>query len=266
MLKFLVFVALAAALFFLYIKYIENTSVFFPAKDIEFTPSHVGLEFKDIYFETKDNLTINGWFIPCEGASYTLLFFHGNGGNISHRLDKVKVLRKAKVNIFLIDYRGYGKSQGKPTEKGVYIDSDAAYDYLITQENIGAKDIILYGESLGAAVAVDLASRKSVAGLILEGGFSSGRDMGKIIYPYLPKLLLPKVLDSSAKIKEITASKLFIHSGSDEVVPISLGRKLYDAAMPRKEFVEITGFHNSGFLECEEKYVVSIAKFIENLK
>ena len=266
MLKFLIFAAAAAILLFIYIQYIEKTGIFFPTKDIDFIPSDIGLEFKDIYFDTKDGLTLNGWFIPHQDSSLTLLFFHGNGGNISGRLDKIRILHEAKVNIFIIDYRGYGRSQGVPTEKGVYIDSDSAYDYLTTKENVRAEDIVIYGESLGAAVAVELAGRQRAAGLILEGGFSSGRDIGKIIYPYLPKALLPNVLDSATRIEEITIPKLFIHSKDDEVVPISLGKKLFSAAPVPKEFVEITGLHDSGFRESQERYTSSIIGFIAKLK
>ncbi len=153
-----------------------------------------------------------------------------------------------------------------PRENGVYIDSKAAYDYLIKNLKVDFGKLILYGESLGVAVAVDLASRRKVSGLILEGGFSSGRDIGKMIYPYFPRIFIPDVFNSLKKIDTVAAPKLFIHSLDDQVVPFRLGRRLYDAASEPKEFVEITGFHDGGFLDSEEKYISAIRNFIDNLK
>ena len=225
MLKFLIYTLVGIVLFFCYIKYLEANSIFFPQRDIEATPSDLGLSFDETHITTSDNIEIHGWFIPREQARYTSLFLHGNAGNISHRLDKIALLLKAHVNIFIIDYRGYGRSKGKPSEKGMYIDTEAAYDYLVKERKIAPADIILYGESLGAAAAVDLAAKEEVKALILEGGFSSGRDIGKKIYPFIPRVLLPDILNSADKIPKIKAPKLFIHARDDEVVPFATGQK-----------------------------------------
>ena len=253
MLKFLVIIALAAAFIFLYLRYIESSSVFFPTKNIELTPANIGVAFEDVNFKTADGFSLHGWFIPHANASCTLLFFHGNGGNISDRLDKILLLHKSKVNIFIIDYRGYGRSKGSPSERGLYLDSEAAYKYLIDQTDIFPQNIVVYGESLGAAVAVELALRKQIGALILEGAFSSGRDMGKIIYPYLPKFLIPNIFNNLGKIKDAKIPKLFIHSRDDEVVPFSSGKRLYDEAKIPKELVSISGGHSSAFFGLRRK-------------
>jgi len=249
----------------LYVKYIESKSIFFPEKKIDFTPAQIGLAFQDVYFITSDKLKINGWFFPHPRAKRTILFFHGNAGNISNRLDKIISMLRLKVNIFIIDYRGYGKSEGKPKEQGIYLDAYAAYDYLVNQQGIKPKDIIVYGESLGGAVAIDLASNKEVGAVILEGTFSSGRDVGVKLYPYLPKFILPNVLNSLTKVVKVKVPKLFIHSKQDLVIPLELGKKLYDFSPGPKKFIAVAGTHNSLFIDAESVCLKAIAAFIEQL-
>jgi len=265
MLKFIVYIVVGLGLVFLYVKYLEAKSVFFPSKGLQASPKDIGLTFQDIYLNTKDGVQIHGWFIPGQEAKYTLLFCHGNGGNLSGRLDKILILRQAKVNIFIIDYRGYGLSSGKPKELGIYLDAQAGYDYLIDKRGTDPEQIILYGESIGAAVIIDLASREKVGGLIAEGAFSSGRDIGKELYPYVPKFILPNIFDSLGKINKIKVPKLFLHSAGDEVVPIKLGEKLYRAAPEPKYFVEVSGGHNSIYFGSKDKYLVSIIAFLDKL-
>lgn len=265
MLRLIIYIVVSLGLVFLYGKYLAAKSVFFPSKGLQASPADIGLTFQDIYLNTKDGVQIHGWFMPCQGAEFTLLFCHGNAGNLSGRLDKILILRQAKVNIFIIDYRGYGLSSGKPKELGIYLDAQAGYDYLINKRGTNPEQIILYGESLGATVIIDLASREKVGGLIAEGAFSSGRDIGKVLYPYIPKFILPDIFDSLGKIKKIKAPKLFLHSAGDEVVPIKLGEKLYQAAPEPKYFVEISGGHNSIYFDSKDKYLLSIIAFLDKL-
>jgi fermentation-respiration switch protein FrsA (DUF1100 family) len=257
---------LAVGFLFGYVKYIENKGIFYPVKEVEFDPSYIRLAFEDVYISTKDGFKINGWFIPSSNASYTILFCHGNAGNIGHRLDKINLLHGIGLNIFILDYRGYGRSQGKPSENGFYLDAQAAYDYLVNNRKIDPKKIILYGESIGTAVAIDLAAKVEVKAFIVEGAFSSGKDMAKRIYPFLPPLIFSNRFDSSAKIKKISAEKLFIHSREDEIVPLALAMKLYSFADAPKQFIEIYGGHNTAFLDAKEKYIFSIKSFIDNLR
>lgn len=265
MFKVIAYIAIAIVLVVGYIKYIESRGIFFPVKNIELTPEFINLAFEDTYIDTKDNIKINGWFIPQGNAKYTVLFCHGNAGNIGHRLDKISLLHDIGLNLFLIDYRGYGRSQGEPSESGIYLDAEAAYDYLVNNRNIKPEYIVLYGESLGCAVAVHLASRVKIAGLILEGSFSKGQDMARKVYPFLPTFLFSNKFDSLTKIKEVTAPKLFIHSRNDEIVSFDLAKRLYNAAKEPKRFVEIMGSHNTAFLDSKPVFISSIALFIKEL-
>ncbi len=266
MLKGIIYIFIGLVLLFGYIKYIESRGIFFPLRDVETTPSFLHIPFEDVYIKTEDNIKINGWFIPKEGAKYTILFCHGNAGNIGNRLEKIILLREANVNIFIIDYRGYGKSQGRPTEQGLYLDAAAAYNYLLDKREIKAENIILYGESVGTAVIINLASTAKIAGLIAEGGFSTGRDMGREIYPFLPSFVFSNKFDSLSKIKNINEPKLFIHSRDDEIIPFSLAKKLFDTAGEPKQLKEIKGSHNSCFFDCREACLSCIKSFIEQLQ
>lgn len=247
------------------VKYIENKFTFYPEKRIEFYPSVFNLDFEDVYVKTEDEIRINGWFIPQSNVKYTLLFLHGNGGNIGTRLKKLLMLHNTGINIFIIDYRGFGKSKGKGSEKGLYFDAKAAYNYLVDIRGIQPEQIILYGESLGAAVAIDLACNAKVKAIIVEGAFSRGRDMADKLCPILPKPFFSNSYDSLKKIENVQVPKLFIHSRNDEIVPFALANKLYNASPEPKELVEIDGGHNTAFLVSQKKYISSIGLFIEKL-
>jgi fermentation-respiration switch protein FrsA (DUF1100 family) len=266
MFKPFLYIIVAMLLFVGYVKYLESRSIFFPSKNLEHFPDLINLNFEEISLPTLDNLQINGWFIPNKNAKYTLLFFHGNAGNIGHRLDKIKLLYDIGLNIFIIDYRGYGKSQGRPSEKGLYLDAKAACDYLVDKRHIQPESIILYGESLGAAVAIDLGLQKKVKALIIEEAFTNISDMAKRNYPFIPAFLISTKFDSLAKVRNINTPKLFIHSKDDEIVPWGLGNKLYTAAGEPKRIVAISGSHNTAFLDSKEDYISAITVFIKGLK
>lgn len=263
--KTVIFLIICLLFIFSYVKYIEKKSIFFPFRELEATPKDLHLAFEDVYLDTSDGEKLNAWFVPSTGSQRMLLFFHGNGGNISHRLESIDIFNKLGLGIFIIDYRGYGASTGRPTEKGIYLDAQAAYDYLLRQKNIRPENIIVYGESLGAQAAVDLASKNKVAALILEEAFTSAKDMSAAIYPFLPTIFLSVKFDSSNKIKKISCPKLIIHSRNDEIVPFRLGRKLYDAAPEPKEFLELTGGHNTCIFDSHDLFVSGLKKFLAKL-
>jgi len=266
MVRLIIYLIIFFLLFLGYIKYIESRSIFFPTKNIDLTPADARIPFEDVYLKTTDDIRIHGWFIPFENAPDAILFCHGNGGNISHRVEKIILLRRSRANIFIFDYRGYGNSQGRPFEKGIYQDAQAAYDYLVKVRKINPKHIILYGESLGCAVAIDLASKERVGGLILEGAFSSGRDMARVIYPFLPTALFFNKFNSLDKIKKVSQPKLFIHSTSDEIVPYDLAKKLFNQAPQSKQFFDIKGGHNTAFIDSQQDYTRAIVSFVQELK
>lgn len=263
--KIIITFALVFILLSGYFRYIERKSIFFPMRQIEYTPKDIGLIYKEVFFKAEDGVELNGWLIPAKGTKGTILFLHGNAGNISHRFEKLQIFHDLNLNVFIFDYRGYGKSKGSPSEKGLYLDAKAAYDYLVSKEGIRKEEIILFGESLGGAVAIDLASKKKVKAIIVESAFSSAKDMAKRIYPFIPSFFITSDFNSVKKIKNIQVPKLIIHSVDDEIVPFDLGRKLFEAAPPPKEFLKIRGGHNTGFLNSEAQFKKGIDSFISSL-
>ncbi len=256
-----VWVLLALLLYFFQARFI-----FYPYKQLETTPAAIGLPFEDVTLTTSDDVKLHGWWIPNNDARYTLLFFHGNAGNISHRLSSIRIFHELGLSVFIIDYRGYGSSEGRPAEKGTYLDADAAWQYLTNDKEINPGQIILFGRSLGGAIASRLAAQTKAAALILESSFTSVADMGRHYYPYLPIKLLNHIKYPTIEhIGQINSPKLLIHSKEDDIVPYPLGRNLYDAASQPKTFLDIKGDHNYGFLDSGELYIGGIQQFIETL-
>lgn len=255
----------AVVVFVVAIRFLEKFSIYFPMKTLEADPRAFGLVYEDVYFETADHQRLNGWYFPVPGAAQTLLFFHGNAGNISHRLEKIILFRELGLSVFIFDYRGYGKSQGIPSETGFYRDADAAYEYLTKKRGLSAAQVLLYGESIGGAVAVDLASHKEVKALITEETFSSVKDMAPRVLPWVPPFVLGSKFDSVSKIRSLRCPKLIVHSTDDEIVPYALGEKLFEAAGPPKQFLRIEGGHNTAFLESRQAYLDGIGDFLKNL-
>ena len=265
MLKNICVLIIALVLGVSWFRYFEWRSLFFPTREFSYSPGTFGMEYEDIFFKTQDGLTLNAWFIPAKAARYTVLFCHGNGGNLSHRVGKIETLHKLGLSVFIFDYRGYGKSEGRPSEKGIYLDARAAYDYLTKQKGISAYSLIPYGESLGGAAAVDLACRVELKALVLESVFSNAKDMSREIFPFLPVFILGSKLDNLSKIRNVTIPKLFIHSSNDEIVPFSLSQKLFRSAPEPKTFVTIGGAHNTCHIDSRRQYTEGIAAFIDAL-
>ncbi len=209
-------------------------------------PSVIGLPWEDVYFKTRDHVTLNGWFFKNPHARSTIFFAHGNAGNMSDRLFRIKFFYDLGLNVFIFDYRGYGNSEGKPSEAGIYLDALGGYDYLLSRGDVNMNNIILYGASLGGTVVIDLATHREVALLVVESSFSNAVDMAHIHYPFIPSFFLSLKFDSLDKVRQLTVPKLFIHSIEDQVVPYWVGEKLFLAAGDPKEFLKIHGGHNDG--------------------
>ncbi|MBU4312796.1 MAG: alpha/beta hydrolase [Candidatus Omnitrophica bacterium] len=265
MVKNVIYIIVAAVFVVAYFRYFEHKSLYFPMKEIEFMPSDVGLSYEDVYFNTDDGVRLNAWLVPAEDSRFTLLFCHGNGGNISHRIDKIEILNKLGLDIFIFDYRGYGKSEGRPSEKGFYRDMEAAYNYLISEKNVSPERMILYGESLGGAVAIDLAAKKTAKALITESTFSCTKDMVRVLFPVFPTFLISSNFDSATKIKKLTIPKLIIHSKNDDIVPFEHSLKLLKLSPEPKKHVVLMGNHNSAFLDSRDTYVSGIREFLRGL-
>ena len=244
----------------------EDSLIFQPTSEIINTPREVGLDFQDVFFITADGVRLHGWFIPHREASFTLLWFHGNAGNISHRVENIKLLHdKAKINIFIFDYRGYGRSEGKVSEQGTYRDGEAAIGFMQKELRGDAKHLIIFGRSLGAAVAAEVASRFECRALILETPFVSIKEMAKTVFPLLPLgPLLQTRYDILEKLAKVKAPILVLHGDRDDVVPYEQGRKVFAAAPEPKQFYTIRGAnHNDTYAVGGDAYFQRLSEFIE---
>lgn len=266
--KLLLTVAVLLVMFVLLLRASENRFVFFPAKypDGFWHPDAFGLQVEDCFFESQDGVRLHGWFVKHENPQATLLWCHGNAGNLSHRVDNLIKLAQLPINIFIFDYRGYGKSEGKPDEPGIYRDALAAYDYLVSRPDVDAESLVIFGRSLGGAVAVELATQRPCAGLILESTFTSARDMARSAFGFLPVHLVMKTqLNSVDKIGDLDVPLLFVHGTADRVVPLRLGEKLFAVANSPKDFYKIPDAdHNDTYIVGGDAYFERLGQFISS--
>lgn len=222
--------------------------IFKPSSTLVGTPKDLGIEFDDLYFNSTDNVTLHGWFIN-KGSVKTIVWIHGNGGNISHRILSLKNLYdNTQYNIFIFDYRGYGKSEGRVSETGTYQDSFSAMEFLNKTYSIHSNQLILFGKSLGCAIACEIASKINPLALLLESPFTSARNMAKFKFPFLPGIeyLISDKFNTGAKIKQINCPVMFIHGDSDKTIPIKMAVTLYESYQNTKCFLEANGAgHNN---------------------
>lgn len=223
---------------------------------------------EDCTFRAEDGVTLHGWFAHATasnpGPRRTLLFLHGNAGNITHRQTNIAYLIQRGLNVFIFDYRGYGKSEGTPSEQGLYADAVAAYEYLLTRQDVQPEHLVLFGRSLGGAVAVELATRKPCEKLILESTFTSIKDMAREILGPLPVgFIIRSQFDSLAKIQAVHVPLLVIHGNQDAIIPFEQGKRLFAAANAPKSFYEIHGAdHNNTYDIGGEAYFERLTAFI----
>jgi len=258
-----VYLVLGLVLYFM-----QPSFTFQPTRELLYNPGDIGLEYEKVQLKTPDNLILSAWYIPAKKGEFTILFCHGNGGNMAHRLDSINIFNEIGLNCFIFDYRGYGNSQGKSTEEGLYTDAQAAYDWLVKEKKISPENIIFFGHSIGGSVAAHLAGNVKVKGLILESCFTSYADIGRKFYPYMPvKLFARYNFNTFEYVKKVKCPILVIHSRSDEIIPFEFGLRLYEqAANEPKEFLEIFGSHNDGFLHTGQVYRDGIRKWLESIK
>jgi len=254
--------ALCLYLFFMQAKLIYYPDM--PSRKLTASPAEIGLKYESVSIAAGDGVTIHGWFVPAQQERGTLLFFHGNAGNISHRLDSLKIFHDLGLSTFIVDYRGYGSSQGSLSEQGTYLDAEAAWNYLTGTRNIAARQIVVFGRSLGAAIAAYIAAEQKPGGLILESAFTSVPDMAARMYPVFPVRLLSRFHYNTEKfLLSVSSPVLIIHSPDDEIIPYENGQKLYNSAREPKEFLKIQGGHNEGFLASGRAYTDGISNFID---
>lgn len=257
----LILLILAGILFY---PQLENRLIFYPDKGFDDSPSNWNLSYRDVLLRTRDGEKLHCWFFPVPGKSPVLLFCHGNAGNISHRIENVERLVQRGISVFLLSYRGYGKSTGRPSEKGIYLDGLAAYDYLTETERIPPNRIAIFGRSLGGAVAIEVALQREVKCIVTESTFTSLRDMSKTMFPWaLFSPFIPNHYDNGTKIATLSVPKLIVHGKNDEIVPFRIGEKLFTLAKDKKKFLAIEGAgHNDTYIVGGTAYFNEIVSFI----
>ncbi len=235
-----------------------------PSRSVLATPERRGLEYEPVEIITDDGIRLDGWFVPTSKERRgVLLFFHGNAGNISHRLDSLRIFHDLGLAVLIFDYRGYGRSDGKASEEGTYLDAEAAWHYLTEQRHIPADNIVLFGRSLGAAIAAHLASRRKPTALIMESSFTSVPDFAASYYWMFPVRWLARFqYDARAYLRSVQCPVLIVHSRDDEIIPFRYGRELFASANSPKEILELRGGHNEGFLLSGQDYIDGLDAFL----
>ena len=272
---------------------LERSFIYFPERELIGDPAEFGLAFDDAYFTAGDGVRLHGWFVPGAGGSVeqlnngtappseavplfqgsnvpavpaTWLWFHGNAGNTSDRLENLRLLHdELGVNVFIFDYRGYGRSEGSPSEHGTYRDAEAALAYLLSRSDVEPERIVYFGRSLGSAVAVELATRRPPFALILESPFTSMADLARHHYRLLPATSLIRTrYDSLSKIGKVRAPLLVLHGDQDDIVPFEAGKRLFEAASEPKRFYTIHGAgHNDTYIVGGREYFRALREFVE---
>ncbi len=226
------------------------------------------LPVQDVWIKTHDGVTLHAWWIPNPRAQVTFLAFHGNAANIANRAELYRFLWTSPANVLAVEYRGYGRSEGEPSERGFYRDADAAYAYLVQEQHRPANQIISFGQSLGSAVAVDLASRRAVAGVVLEGSFPSARAVAQKVYWFLPGIGLvgKSKFDTAKKLSNVGVPILIVHCVSDPVISFSFGEEVYRRAREPKFFLRVAGeCHEEASLFASEKYRAELGRFLQGV-
>ena len=237
-----------------------------PSRELAATPDAIGLRYEALRIATADGEELDGWFVPAGEERAVLLFLHGNAGNISHRLESLRIFHDLGLSVLIFDYRGYGRSTGRPSEQGTHEDARAAWRHLVDERGVPAERVLLFGRSLGGAVATRLAAEHPPRGLILESTFRSVPDLAAELYRFLPVRMLARIAyPVEDMLPAVHAPVLVIHSRGDEIIPFHHGQALHAAANPPKVLLELDGGHNTGFLVSEPRYVAGLRAFLDRL-
>ncbi len=262
----LISVAIAYAAVVALVFVFQARLVYYPGigREVTVAPLAYGLAFEPAEIRTSDGETLHGWWVPVDRPRGTVLFLHGNAGNISHRLDYLLMFNRMGHSTFIVDYRGYGRSSGTPSEEGTYRDAEAAWDYLRQARSVRQQDLVIVGESLGGGVATWLAARVAPRALLLFSTFTSVSDLGSEIYWFLPVRLINRIrYDNLRNLERISAPLFIAHSRDDEIVPYAHGRRLFAAAREPKEFLEMRGSHNEGLVFARKEWMAQLGSFLD---
>lgn len=268
MLKFIVIIVVSYGLLIAVVYFMQARMLYLPnmpGRALTMTPIDVGMDYHDVSIETADGVTLHGWFI--EGrSSQVLLFFHGNAGNISHRLASIRQFQNLGLSVLIIDYRGYGQSGGRTTETGINLDADAAWRYLTEDRGIPASDIVIFGRSLGASAASRLAAQHQPLALILESSFTSIPDIAQELYPWLPARWLSRFSHATRDyVRDVRCPVLVAHSRDDEIIPFHHGEAIFASANEPRTLLALRGTHNDAFLQDERAYIEGVQTFLTEL-
>jgi uncharacterized protein len=264
-LKVALILALAYAGIAALVYFQQDKLLYYPSmgRELAATPARFGLSFEELAIGTEDGETLHAWWMPAKNAKGAVLLFHGNAGNISHRLDYAAMFERLGYGTLLVEYRGYGRSTGSPSEQGTYRDAAASWQWLTATKRIGGSDIVLFGESLGGAVAAWLAARERPRALVLASTFTSVPDLAAELYPFLPVRLLSRYdYNTLDALPRVNAPVLVAHSKSDDIIPYSHGERLFAAAREPKSFLELRGGHNDGFIFTRPEWVNALGAFL----
>ena len=264
MLKLIVVLATGYGLVLVIIYLMQGRMLYLPnvpGRALTMTPADARMDYEDVSFETSDGVTLHGWFIAGR-APRVLLFFHGNAGNISHRLDSIRQFRNLGLSVFIIDYRGYGQSEGRTTESGIYRDADAAWRYLTETRGVRPGDVVIFGRSLGGSVAARLAAQQHPLALIVESSFTSVPDIAQELYPWLPARWLSRLSHATRDyVRDVQCPVLVVHSRDDEIIPFHHGQAIFAAAPEPRTLLTLRGSHNDAYLR-DEAYIEGVWAFL----
>jgi len=250
----------------LYLYVFQENYIYFPdlpSREVDASPTDAGLPFESLKIRTEDGEMLDGWFVPAPAGRGTLLYLHGNGGNIGHRVDIIRTFHSLGFGVLIFDYRGYGRSTGKPSEEGTYRDALAAWNYLTQERRIPAEHIVLYGESLGGSIAAWLAERHPPRALVIYAAFTSVPDMAKVLYPFLPTGLIARYrYDTRAALARVHSPLLILHSTEDEIIPYSHAQELLTIAPEPKKLVSLRGGHNDAIFVSGDIFEQALKEFL----
>jgi len=264
--NFMASAAIVYAVVVLLVFVFQQHLVYLPqvARELVATPRAANLDFEEVQLRTEDGETLHGWWVPAQTARGAVLILHGNAGNISHRVEYLTMFNSLGYASLIIDYRGYGRSSGSPTEEGTYRDAEAAWRHLTEARGLKPREIVIMGESLGGGVAAWLAFKHPPRALVLASTFKSVPDLGAQIYPWLPVRWLARIeYNNLDRVRQIAAPLLIAHSRNDDIIPFTHGEALYAAAHEPKQFLVLSGGHNDSFLFMRREWVRAVGAFLE---
>lgn len=253
------------------LEWFERVNLYHPSPEFSVLPRTFRMAGDEVRLEPEPGVSLHGWFLPAAGGpladrELVLLLCHGNAGNVSNRVHKANVFHKLGLSVMLFDYRGFGHSTGSPDEQGTYRDGEAAYDYLTTGKGYPAERIVLYGESLGNGIAIEIAHKRRFAALIVDSAFTSIPDMAREVFPWLPvRRWIRNRYDNLAKIGSVAGPILVMHSGEDQVIPFGMGRRLFEAARGPKRFFQMKGGHDEGYMDSSPAYEREVTALLKGL-